>query len=283
VELGIDNEAEFKLVLINIDQAKGTVTFEAFVRACIREPFSKKWLTCTPYAIPTGFIIVLKENSIMPIDISRPAFGFKLSDIAKSKLKSVLSAANLKKVGIQAATSAGSSLVSGATGSGSGRSGSNGSSSPRPIAIAPGPYQGSFSGQTMSPINAPMSSGYGNRVHPITGKVKFHDGIDLAVPEGTPVKAVATGRIIYEGWVKGYGNTLVIDHGGGYMSLYGHLQNGGFIGRIGGTVQMGTVVAISGNTGNSTGAHLHLTIIEGGDGQNILSGVTIDPRKFIKF
>gem|GEM_PF-339409 len=101
-----------------------------------------------------------------------------------------------------------------------------------------------------------VSSGYGNRVHPISGGIKFHDGIDLAAAGGVPILAFGAGtvtQVIYSN--QGYGKHLYIDHGGGLTSFYAHcsaiyVQNGA-------TVQAGQKIAAVGTTGSSTGTHLH--------------------------
>jgi hypothetical protein len=283
--LGQDNEAEFKLVLINIDQVAGIAYFEPFVRACVRNPLTGKWETCSGYVVGTGIVIPVKETSKMPIDINFDYYHFKVPDIAKGKIKGILSQSNLKKFGISTGASIAGSALSGAGGGrGSSQSSNPPQSQPTPSSlpsedIRAAPVQ--FNGQTMAPVqNRTISSGYGWRVHPIDHVDKFHDGIDFAVPIGTPVMAIASGRIIYQGWLAGYGNAVVIDHGSGYSSLYGHLN--GFLGRPGGYVPMGAAIATSGNTGKSTGAHLHLNVRAGGDGRSITSGYNIDPRSFIQ-
>ena len=92
VELGTDNPAEFKLVLVSIDQKAGTAKYEAYVRACAKHLLSKSWWTCTPYGIATGFRITLHETQTMPVDSGVPQFGFKLSDAAKAAIKQAASA-----------------------------------------------------------------------------------------------------------------------------------------------------------------------------------------------
>jgi murein DD-endopeptidase MepM/ murein hydrolase activator NlpD len=285
VELGIDEEAEFKLVLIEIDESSGTVTFEAFVRACLRDPLTGKWWTCTPYDIPTGFVIPLKEKSVMPIDINRPAFGFKLSAESKNAIKTALSSESLKKAGIQTAASVGSSAVSGIASASAGSTtnkDSSGSPSGKASQISPGAYQGDFTGQTMSPVNAPMTSGFGPRERPCPACSDNHLGVDFGVPEGTTVLAAAKGKIIFSGWIKGFGNTVILDHGSGTLSQYSHLKNGGFLGRVGSIVQMGSPIAISGNTGLGSGAHLHFAVIKGASDGNYLSGHEVNPIPFLK-
>jgi murein DD-endopeptidase MepM/ murein hydrolase activator NlpD len=116
------------------------------------------------------------------------------------------------------------------------------------------------------PLNGRISSEFGWRVHPLFNTRKFHTGIDIAVVRGTPVKAVASGKVIYSGWVKGYGNTVILDHGNMITTLYGH--NDELVCRAGAYVKIGDVIAHSGNTGNTTGPHLHFEIRKDGSPVN---------------
>jgi len=100
-----------------------------------------------------------------------------------------------------------------------------------------------------------ISSGIGWRINPITHKRQWHNGLDLATPTGSRVHASGDGVIHFAGWWGGFGNLVVINHGGGYFTLYGHLSKP--LVRPGDRVSAGDVVALSGNTGRSTGAHLH--------------------------
>ncbi|WP_336782118.1 murein hydrolase activator EnvC family protein [Paenibacillus illinoisensis] len=110
-----------------------------------------------------------------------------------------------------------------------------------------------------------ISSPFGRRTHPITGEVgKMHNGIDFAVPVGTSVHAASGGIVIMAEWYSGYGYTVIVDHGGGLWTLYGHLREGGFKVSKGDTVSKGDLIAESGNTGNSTGPHLHFEVRENG-------------------
>lgn len=113
--------------------------------------------------------------------------------------------------------------------------------------------------------NARISSNYGYRIHPITGKKKLHSGIDFAVPQGTSVHAAEGGVVIVAEWWSGYGNCVIIDHGDNTWTLYGHLRNGGFKVSKGDTVKRGDVIAESGSTGQSTGPHLHFEVRTNGD------------------
>jgi murein DD-endopeptidase MepM/ murein hydrolase activator NlpD len=91
---------------------------------------------------------------------------------------------------------------------------------------------------------------------------EVHEGVDFAVPVGTPVMAAGAGRVIQAGPVGGYGNAVYIDHGNGLVTRYGHLSS--ILVRIGDVVTGGARIALSGNTGRSTGAHLHFEVRENG-------------------
>jgi len=121
-----------------------------------------------------------------------------------------------------------------------------------------------------SPLNYKrISSYFGNRYHPITKKTRFHNGVDYAASYGTPVEASADGTIIHRGWKGGhptvngkkggYGNTIMIRHGNGYKTLYGHLSSYGKY-RVGDRVKQHDIIGYVGSTGLSTGNHLHYTI-----------------------
>ncbi|MCG7379608.1 murein DD-endopeptidase MepM/ murein hydrolase activator NlpD [Paenibacillus amylolyticus] len=114
-----------------------------------------------------------------------------------------------------------------------------------------------------------ISSPFGPRTHPITGVVgKMHNGVDFAVPVGSSVHAASGGIVIMAEWYSGYGYTVIVDHGGGLWTLYGHLREGGFKVSKGDTVSKGDVIAESGNTGNSTGPHLHFEVRDNGTAVN---------------
>ena len=100
-----------------------------------------------------------------------------------------------------------------------------------------------------------VSSRFGLRVHPITGKTKNHTGIDIASNQGTAVYASDGGSVTLAGWNGGYGNCIMIDHGNGYVTLYGHLSSISV--SVGQTVSQGATIGAVGSTGNSTGPHLH--------------------------
>lgn len=105
-----------------------------------------------------------------------------------------------------------------------------------------------------------LSSPFGYRVHPITGKRKLHAGMDMAAPQGTPIYAAESGVVIVAQAWSGYGNCVIIDHGGGLWTLYGHIKNGGILVKKGETVKRGEKIALVGSTGQSTGPHLHFEV-----------------------
>ncbi len=103
-----------------------------------------------------------------------------------------------------------------------------------------------------------MASGYGNRVDPIYGTVKMHEGMDFACDIGTPVYATGNGTVTTAGWHSGYGNRIDINHGFGYTTRYAHLSKISV--RTGQEVKRGDLIGYSGNTGKSTGPHLHYEV-----------------------
>lgn len=109
----------------------------------------------------------------------------------------------------------------------------------------------------IKPLSAPVTSSYGPRTHPITGKPgTFHRGIDFGAAGGTPIKAIASGVVTTAGWHNAYGNMVIVDHGNGYTSMYAHASSLNVT--VGQRVGQGQVVSFVGSTGNSTGNHLHL-------------------------
>jgi murein DD-endopeptidase MepM/ murein hydrolase activator NlpD len=120
-------------------------------------------------------------------------------------------------------------------------------------------------GGLMWPVSGPVTSPFGWRWG------RMHEGIDIAVPTGTPVRAAGSGRVIIAGWMGGYGNLVVIDHGGGLSTAYGH--NSSFAVGTGASVSQGQVVAYAGSTGNSTGPHVHFEVR--------VNGSPVDPLGYL--
>lgn len=110
-----------------------------------------------------------------------------------------------------------------------------------------------------------ITSGYGNRMHPIQGVYKNHAGIDISGSNvnGAPVVAAADGVVTYAGWIGGYGNCIIINHGSGIVSLYGHGSE--TVATVGQVVKQGDIVMKVGSTGNSTGPHVHFEIRKNGE------------------
>lgn len=121
------------------------------------------------------------------------------------------------------------------------------------------------------PVNGPITSPFGWRIHPILGTKKLHTGIDIGVAYGTPIHAAGSGVVILAQRYGGYGNATVIDHGGGLASLYGHQSK--IIVKVGQEVTVGQVIGYVGCTGYCTGPHLHFETRE--------NGTPVDPMKYL--
>ena len=116
-----------------------------------------------------------------------------------------------------------------------------------------------------------ITSPFGNRLHPISKQYKMHTGIDIGVSSGTPVLAAQSGTVAFANWFSSYGKAVIIDHGGGYTTLYAHLDS--FNVTVGQEVSQGDTIALSGNTGYSTGPHLHFEVRINGEYVNPLDYV----------
>ena len=119
------------------------------------------------------------------------------------------------------------------------------------------------SGAMIWPINGPITSPFGWRTHPIFGSKRFHSGLDIGGDYGLPIHAAQSGVVSHAGWIGGYGNTVMIDHGGGIVTLYGHNQS--LAVSVGQSVSQGQVIAYCGSTGNSTGPHCHFEVRRNGE------------------
>ena len=136
------------------------------------------------------------------------------------------------------------------------RSAQSSSSSSAGVAYSTSTRAASASGFVW-PVSGAVTSGYGWRWG------RMHEGLDIAVPTGTPVAAAASGTVIYAGWMGGYGNLVVIDHGGGVATAYAHNSSVGV--GVGQAVAQGQIVSYAGSTGNSTGPHVHFEVrVSGG-------------------
>ncbi|MEO6922595.1 MAG: M23 family metallopeptidase [Bryocella sp.] len=126
----------------------------------------------------------------------------------------------------------------------------------------------------MWPIMGRINSTFGERVDPIlgAGEGEFHKGIDIGAPDGTPVHAPAAGRVMRAGMENGYGRMILIDHGNGYSTLYGHLQGWNVV--PGQMVTKGQVIGFVGHSGRVTGSHLHYEVE--------IHGVAVNPHRFLR-
>ncbi|HEX5645045.1 MAG TPA: M23 family metallopeptidase, partial [Erythrobacter sp.] len=123
-----------------------------------------------------------------------------------------------------------------------------------------------------SRVQTQLSSGFGYRRDPFTGRAAMHSGLDFKGPTGAPIFAAAEGRISFVGRKQGYGNVVEIDHGNGVMTRYAHLSR--FATKVGTRVEAGDVIAALGNTGRSTGPHLHFEVR--------INDRAVNPRPFLE-
>ena len=128
--------------------------------------------------------------------------------------------------------------------------------------------------RTVAPI--PGVVGEGNFIWPTSGQISqrfswYHRAVDIANPKTPEVLAAQGGTVISAGWGGGYGNYIIIDHGNGYQTVYGHLKNGSLAVKAGDRVRQGQKIGIMGSTGRSTGPHLHFEIRTGGGNRDPLT------------
>jgi len=121
------------------------------------------------------------------------------------------------------------------------------------------------------PIKGTLTSSYGWRTHPITGERSFHEGLDIAASYGTAVGAAAGGKVTFAGWNGGYGRLVIIDHGDGVETRYGHLSS--IAVSTGQYVSSGETIGYVGQSGDATGPHLHFEMRK--------NGKTVDPRDYL--
>lgn len=123
------------------------------------------------------------------------------------------------------------------------------------------------------PVEGKISSAYGWRKSPFTGKREFHKGVDIVNHRQTPIKATADGKVVFAGHKQGYGLSVVVSHNCGYRTVYGHLSKAKV--QSGSKVKRGEVIGLLGNTGRSTGPHLHYEIL--------VNKKQVNPWKFLVY
>ena len=134
--------------------------------------------------------------------------------------------------------------------------------------LSRGSYGGSSNGRYSRPVSGRLTSPYGYRIHPIYGIRKFHNGVDIAAPAGTPIRACDDGKVICAGWRGATGKTVIIDHGSGWATSYGHCSS--IYVSVGEVVSSGQTIAGVGTTGLSTGNHVHWMVYRNGHHVNPL-------------
>jgi murein DD-endopeptidase MepM/ murein hydrolase activator NlpD len=132
-----------------------------------------------------------------------------------------------------------------------------------------------------SPVAGPVQQGSGGLIWPVSGPITgafgeqrpghIHEGIDIAVPIGTPIRAAASGRVVIAGWTGGYGNYTCIQHAGALSTCYGHQSSIGV--SVGQSVSQGQIIGASGNTGHSTGPHVHF--------ETRINGTAVNPMNYL--
>ncbi|MFO8082287.1 MAG: peptidoglycan DD-metalloendopeptidase family protein [Armatimonadota bacterium] len=132
-----------------------------------------------------------------------------------------------------------------------------------------GGYGGTSSGRYSLPVSGRITSRYGYRTHPIYRIRKFHNGVDIAAPSGTPIRACDDGKVLRAGWMGATGRTVIIDHGSGWSTSYGHCSS--IYVSVGQVVTAGQTIAGVGTTGLSTGNHVHWMVYR--------NGTPVDPMR----
>ena len=131
--------------------------------------------------------------------------------------------------------------------------------------------KGTKPNRLVRPVAGAISSGFGERIHPILGTSRMHNGVDMNAGHGDPIRAAASGKVILSGVKGGFGNTIMIDHGGGMVTLYAHQSKLGV--SVGQEVKAGQTIGFIGSSGLSTGPHLHFEVR--------INGVAQNPAKYL--
>jgi len=130
-------------------------------------------------------------------------------------------------------------------------------------------YTGKWSGHFLTPVHGRITDRFGWRIHPVWHTRRFHNGVDIAAPIGTPIRAADKGLVIQSGWWGAFGKCIIIDHGSGWSTMYGHCSS--LLVKKGDVVRQGETIGRVGSTGVSTGPHLHWSVFKNGTALNPLS------------
>lgn len=213
-----------------------------------------------------------KEKQVMIASLSQKDKEQRstLEDISEDSERKLIEEARKQSALAEAKRKEAEAAAAAAAAKAKAKAGNNGSS-PTPAPAAP--FTGGKFAYPLAKV-APMTSDFGYRSDPFTGKKTMHKGIDLGAPNGTNILAAGDGVVIVASWWSGYGNTVIIDHGNGYWTLYGHIRNGGTVVEKGDNVKRGQKVAEVGSTGESTGNHLHFEVRINED--------PVDPKPYLR-
>ena len=213
----------------------------------------------------------LSRRSTSAAFSASPATSWPVSGVASSEGSTASGAAGITARGVSAGVVAGGDCAEAAAAAAAAAAAKKqGTTSNQVTTTGSGSatrYSGTFTWPLPGYTSA--SSAYGWRTHPIYGTRKFHKGEDIPAPTGAAIVAAASGTVTTAGWVSGYGNYTVINHGGGVMTAYGH-QSAIYV-SVGQTVSAGQTIGAVGSTGNSTGPHLHFEVYVNGATQNPMS------------
>ncbi len=124
---------------------------------------------------------------------------------------------------------------------------------------------------SISPVTGRVTSTYGMRASPFTGEREFHEGLDIATGHGAPIRAAAHGKVVFAAYDGSFGNVMIVDHGYGTRTRYAHISK--FKKKLGDPVKKGEIIALVGNTGRSTGPHVHYEVS--------VNGKRVNPKKYI--
>ncbi|MBQ4470526.1 MAG: peptidoglycan DD-metalloendopeptidase family protein [Synergistaceae bacterium] len=201
------------------------------------------------------------ETASRELEAAQKAVGTKINSLMKQKKNAQAKKANTQTQAAQAQAKTQTQTQQKAQSSGK-KAATPAKPAPATNTSSPARYTGALSW----PLNGTVTMQYGSRVHPTFKTKIFNSGIDIQAAAGTPVKAAGPGEVLYQGWLRGFGQVVIIDHGGDLSTVYAHL--GGTSVREGASVKTGTVIGKVGNTGTDAKYGLHFEVRKNGSAQN---------------